>query len=99
MEKEMNRKIHAGKVIISPKLHDISLEIWNEYLAYAKLYFDGMVSKVMEKGLELIKIDEEKRKTEYDNRLTSLEDRFQKLEKAVYQDNEHEKPEMPKTFG
>jgi len=99
MEKEMVRKLHAGKVIISPKLHDIDLETWNEYLAYAKLYFDGMVSKVMQRGLELIKIDEERKKTEYDNRLTTVEDRLQKLEKAVYQDNEHEKPDMPKTFG
>ncbi len=98
-EKEIHRRIHAGKVIISPKLHDISLELWNEYLAYAKLYYDGMVSKVMQRGLELIKLEESRQKTEYDNRLTSVEDRLQKLEKSVYQDNEHEKPEMPKTFG
>jgi len=99
MEREMVRKLHAGKVIISPKLHDIDMETWNEYLAYAKLYFDGMVAKVMQKGLELIKLDEAKQKTEYDNRLTSVEDRLQKVEKSVYQDNEHETPELPKTFG
>ena len=99
MEKEMTKRLHAGKVIISPKLHDISLEIWNELLAYSKLYFDGKVSGVIEKGLELLKEDEARQKTEYENRLASVEDRMAKLEKAVYQDKEHELPEMPKTFG
>ena len=96
MERETHKRIHAGKVIISPKLHDIDMETWNEYLAYAKLYWNGKVADVMRKGLELIKMDEARQKSEYENRLASLEDRMSKLEKSVYQDNEHEKVS---TFG
>ena len=96
MEKEMHRRVHAGKVIISPKLHDIDMETWNEYLAYAKLYWNGKVADVMRKGLELIKMDEAKQKNEYENRLTTLEDRMAKLEKSIYQDEEHLKV---KTFA
>lgn len=98
MEKEFKRKIQGGDPIISPKLHDIPLHVWEDYLAYARLYYDGKVSSFMKDLLELFKKHEAKEKDQYEDRLRSLEDRMAELEKSVYHDKEHDN-NKPKTFA
>ena len=85
------------KEVITFRIYDMPVELFKEYVAYAKLYFDNQMWKVLEKGMELIKLDEAKKKTEFENRLTKLEDRVASLEKDVFQTDPRERE--VKTLG
>ena len=87
------------KKIVTFKVFDMPLELFKEYIMYAKLYFDNQMWKVLKHGMKLIKTEEERKKTEYDNRLTILEDRMAKVEQTVYQDNGWDEKRNPKTLG
>lgn len=100
--KEFVKNLRGGKEnpITMQRLY-IPLNLWQDYLTvanypYGELKFNGKIWKVMEHALELFNKESENTKSEYEERIVSLEDRIQKLEKSVYQDEEHKKS---KTFA
>ena len=94
MEKKQNEK--NVKKAITFRVFDMPVELFQDYVAYAKLYFDNSMWKVLKKGMELIKSDEARTKSQYEERLIRLEDRVASLEKEMYQDP---RERGVKTFG
>jgi len=75
--------------IVCFRIFDMPVELVKEYVAFAKLYHENKVWKVLERGMELMKLEEKKLKTQIDTRVTALEERVMELEKTVYNDEQN----------
>lgn len=96
------KKIEGGEAMVRQPLF-IPSNLWNDYLTvanypYGDRKFDGKIWKVMEYFLELYRREQEDKKSQYDNRLTIVEDRLAQLENEVYNKKTHEKKEV-RTFA
>jgi hypothetical protein len=100
MEQEQHKKPEEPKVITF-RVFDMPVDLFKDYVAFAKLYHENKMWKVLEKGMELIK-EEEKQIRALDaaqvgTRLTFLEDRMVAVEKELFKEEPSDR--IPKTIG
>jgi len=79
MEFERKKPEEIGKISLERnvrtwKIYNMPVELINQYISYAKLYFNNEVWRVLEKGMKLIKEEETEWKVQVEKRLRALEE-------------------------
>ena len=63
------------------RIYNCPVDLINQYISYAKLYFNNEVWRVLEKGMKLIMQEETEWKVQVEKRLSALEQSVFKKEK------------------